>query len=273
LVKKNVTEYNKSHVLEVLKSLPYIQYVEEDKNPKAKGVVYYNKEKACPGLGLIFSDNLNLIDMNGKVLHKWNGGKYFARINKNSEVLVFLSMKRLAKLDWDSKVLWEIKIPTKNSRFDHEINFDEKGNIYTFLTKKMKVDCFSKPIPVKEEFIFILSPDGKIKQKISMWNLFKDMIPQRVIEEMLKQIEKKDFSREVDRLGYEVFSTNSVDIINRDMRDSSGRRSFNLCKKSLYYCHCETLNRKDRVDMGKREGYYWPLPSFYLALQRQYFNL
>ena len=157
-----------------LKTLPYIDWHPVKKEDIGKiGVTLYDKDLAFNGLNI---HNYHphpvayLIDMSGKILHEWNYGKkgwHHVEMDENGDLLGIIQNKMLVKLDLESKVKW-----TSKGRYHHDVAIAENGDIYAITRATEYIDYKSHKIPILNDFIVILSSDGQIKRKVSIFDLF-----------------------------------------------------------------------------------------------------
>jgi hypothetical protein len=114
----------------------------------------------------------------------------------------------LIKLDWDSNIIW-----TNELRYHHNLDIAENGDIYSITTETIEVPYKSNTIPIENDYIITLSPDGKVKKKISILHLMEGniMINQETDEEIAEH-----FKAHPDE-PFDPFHTNSIEIIKRDI--------------------------------------------------------
>lgn len=224
---------------EVLKSLPYLTWVSAEKDIQKSGVTKYDRKRSFKGINIYCSRNLSmahLIDMSGNILHTWsakintNDSWQHIEVCKNGDLLAIVKDKMLIRMDWRSNIKW-----IKRMRFHHDIAVAENKDIYAIIREDELAFFFGFPIPILNDYIIVMSSDGEIKKKISLFNLLKEEIPpDRFTEiyrwiynpENLKEIEdrKKKYNfifTSFDPLN--IFHTNTIEIIDRNIEG--------LCKK------------------------------------------
>lgn len=250
--------YVPSSSFETLKSLPYLSWVPAE--TEKTGVIKHNPALSCKGVNIYNADNspeAYLIDMSGKVLHKWSGGKYawhHAEICENGDLLGISQDRSLVRLDWDSHIKW-----VKNMRFHHDLDIAENKDIYVLARKDRIVFKALLPVPVLNDYIIVLSSRGEIKKEISLYKILKEKIsaarlfsiygwiirPKTIIK--MRDLKKKyNFVFE----GWNpsppnIFHTNSIEIINRDVQG--------LCKKGNILICVRELNLIGILDMDKEK--------------------
>ncbi|MCK4794002.1 MAG: hypothetical protein KAV87_60305, partial [Desulfobacteraceae bacterium] len=171
------SEIAEAYSIEKLKSLPYITWISAKDNIDKTGVIKHYPELAFDGINLYNSSTLPvayLTDMNGNIVHKWarkiNDRNHWQHVKmcKDGDLLVIVGDKMLIRLDWDSKVKWE-----KKMRTHHDVAVDEDKNIYAIAREDGLVFLHGVPVPILNDYIVVLSSDGKIKKKIYIYDLVK----------------------------------------------------------------------------------------------------
>ena len=178
-------------------TIDYNIYLWRDVRFPEDGVTVYNREKAYDGLTLVTSGDFSgaqLLDMDGKVVHEWRASfkKAFpvaphvkghvreewvywrkAWLFPNGDVIAVYEMSGdtpygygLAKLDKDSNVIWNYP-----ERVHHDVWVEEDGTIYTLahmILNRHPADLWFIGVPYIEDFIVVLSPEGKEINRISI---------------------------------------------------------------------------------------------------------
>ncbi|MGV8121422.1 MAG: arylsulfotransferase family protein [Candidatus Xenobiia bacterium LiM19] len=211
-----------------LRSLPYVSWNPVDKEDESKmGVVSYIAEKCMNGINLYDSQAYHtgdIMDMKGNILHTWSCdlGKWATEdIDKEGNLYVIIDGKMLCKLDWDSRMIWSCK-----SGFHHWVSLAENGDIYSLVWDRLDIKHRGRTIPILNDYITILSRDGKIKKQLSMYKMFGDRIPERNLDAIYNA--EYTGASWVDPVNPEesytdVFHSNTVEKIERDVPG--------LCKK------------------------------------------
>lgn len=172
-----------------------------EKNP-AWGRVEWDKKRAYEGYTLLsyhYSTIVNLVDMEGNVVHHWDMPFEKAwpnpkHVHTEIEARIFIETAHvfpngdllaqhmgfgdtpygygIVKMDKDSNVLW-----TYDQNAHHDFTLDAQGNIYTLVHA-----IRSEPLPGLEslyypmlvDYIVKLSPNGKELMRISIAEAFRD---------------------------------------------------------------------------------------------------
>jgi hypothetical protein len=266
-----------------LKSLGYVAWVPaeaEDGSGKIKaGVTVHDPESAFEGLNLYSSSSKTvpeayLIDMDGNIVNKWvkkaKRGDFWehVRLCEDGELLVVAFDEMLLRLDWDSNVMWKTNI-----RVHHDVCVDENKNIYAIAREDKLVFWCGIPVPILADYIAILSPEGKIKRKVYVYDLMKEYFSPHVLVEIYRAVLKPKNLREIfqrrKELGYmcktddwfDIMHTNGIEIIDRDIEG--------FCKRGDWLISIRELNlvavsdaRKDNVvwvwGPGELKGQHHP---------------
>jgi len=103
------------------------------------------------------------MDMTGKILHTWDiksGSWCNIELCENGDLLVVVKDVSLNRLDWDSNIIW-----TKKGRFHHDIDIADNGDLYILSRNNDEVVMNGRKTTVKNDYLTILTPDGKIKRE------------------------------------------------------------------------------------------------------------
>jgi outer membrane protein assembly factor BamB len=170
-------------------------------------VVLDNPALSFKGYNLVVSTNAQeavLIDMNGKVIHKWarrfdeiwnkapqlkdfekEGPEYWSdkiywrrvHLYPNGDILVIFETPYrtpyglgLAKLDKDSRVIWKI-----SRNIHHDISVAPNGDIYLLghaINERGYAEYPRLKPPFIDDKVVIASPDGTVRKEISIFEAF-----------------------------------------------------------------------------------------------------
>lgn len=253
--------YSKKSSPEAIKSLPYLAYVVEDKAEHSNEVVKYDKTLCYQGINIYnsyFKPGAHLLDMSGNILHTWLPEKshsnwHYVKIYNDDNLLVCIANIALMRLNWDSQIIWG-----KNIRTHHDIDIADNNDIYTITNEDKLVFIYCIPVPIVNNKIVILSPDGRIKKEVSLFKILKKEITFYDIfkiywetikpKYMLKKIKKPKKTNRPFNLCWDIFHNNTISIIKREIKE--------LCKKDDILISVKHLNLIGIIDM-KREKLIW----------------
>jgi len=222
-----------------VKSLPYLSWQPAEKaHIDKKGVTIYDQENSYKGLNLYNYDGhpeAYLIDMSGDVLHTWScpkGKWHHVELLENGDLLVIVRNKSLLKLDWESNIKW-----TSDKKCHHDVSVAENGDIYTIRWDILDIPHGSATIPIVNDYITILSPEGALRRDISIFELFGSEITKEEREEIRLHLEKmKSEGEKVEvwpQTIFDVFHTNTVEIIESDLEGLASKGDVLICIRNL----------------------------------------
>jgi len=243
-------QYLEPSTFEALKSLPYLTWVpiKEDKSAEGGPITEYKPDLSYGGLNIYASDGWTeayLMDMSGNIVHNWTSGTHrwhYVEMYDNGDLLGMVEDESLLKLDWDSNVKW-----IKKMRFHHDVALAENKDIYIITRNDELVFYRGLPLPILNDRILALSPEGEIKKNISIFKMLKDKIPPRSfgkiyawiimphnLLEMLITKKNKAFAFQ----GWfhcpsDIFHTNTVEIIDKDIKGVCGKGDLLICVRNL----------------------------------------
>jgi len=180
--------------LEKLSAIGYLQGYEPA--PQARNITIRDDRWAHDGVNLVLSAHAPtaiLMDMEGRVLHRWSrtfeaslsehygrigpsaGGTHAwrrVRLLENGDLLAVFMNFGLIKIDRDSNLLWAYP-----KACHHDVFVGEAGEIYVLTRRSWKrepmpIGSWSAPGRVLEDFVTVLSPDGKEIKSVSILDAF-----------------------------------------------------------------------------------------------------
>jgi hypothetical protein len=229
-------------------SLPYLSHVDH-KADKKDGVLAYDPAAASPGLNLYnsyYKAGAYLLDMAGDVIHTWlpPGAPdhwQFVAVCANGDLLVCVEDAELMRLDWASRVLWR-----KPMRIHHEIVVADNQDIYTLTSREEVVRIDSLPVPLIDDYVVILSPEGVVKREISLFHVLERQLSAlNVAAIYLQVINPPDLFWRVIKAklarglllprvtSFDPFHTNSISILDRDVLGLGRRGNVLVSMRSL----------------------------------------
>ncbi len=237
---------------ERIKSLAYLTWSPlEPGSAQKKGVTSYDTALAFKGNNLYNSRNLAkacLMDMSGKTLHTWEA-KIDARdswqdirLCPDGGLLAVVKDKLLLRLDRDSGVKWY-----KRMRFHHDIDISEDKKIWTLVWKDEVVFISGMPVPVLNDYILVLSMDGKPEREISLFDALRGEVALDKVFAIYRCIINPGFVKSAikhklagrpvideDAYCFDILHANTVAIVDGDIPG--------LCKKGDILVSLRNLN-------------------------------
>ena len=168
-------------------------YVAGSREPETDEVITIHlKDKVYSGLNFYNSAHApeaRLMDMDGKVMHRWrfelteawpekrdveipsDSKDYWRRayLYENGDLLAIFDGAGLLKLDKDSQLLWA----TLNGAH-HDMDVMDNGDIFVLTREWKMIPRVHPQKPVVEDFIVLLDKDGHEKSRISVLECFEN---------------------------------------------------------------------------------------------------
>ncbi len=246
--------------IKALKSLPYLSYVVNDNAIEKNGVTKYDQRLCNKGINIYNSFLLPgayLLDMDGNVLHTWLPKKspsewYYVKMAHNGDLLVSIRDSLLMRLTWDSDIKWE-----KNLRAHHDITIANNKDIYTLSRKNELYFRFGIPVPILNDYLIILSKDGKIKKEISFFKILKNKIAfKKIVEIYIWTINPINFLRLIKQKSSDgfIFTHDSVfDILHNNTLTIIDKNISRVCKKGDVLISVRQLDTIGIIDIQKEK--------------------
>lgn len=186
---------------EVIQSIPYAASIEVGDDAPDSGVSKHIRGATYPGLNLFTprspqvagrSETL-LMDMDGNIVHRWKapwntvGGWEYAKLAEGGDLIVYSTDRYLMKVDWEGRLKWKL-----SGRYHHDINFDESGNILVLARDEEIIQYKGKELPILNDIVVRVSPDGKIIEQTKLFSSFEKLIPEKLWINLLHWAEKAD---------------------------------------------------------------------------------
>lgn len=238
---------------EELKALPYATWVSPRTGLQQSGVTHHEKNRAYPGLNLFDSANLSkafLMDMEGRIHHKWTTNIHKnvpwqnIELKGNGDLLAILKDQMLIQLSFDSRVQW-----IRPLRIHHDVALGANGDIYAIVRKDEIVFLSGFPIPILNDYILRLSPDGHVKEEHSIYPFVQEQIPEGTawriyrwlfLPENLIGLAKRAW-KSIHSSGYlfeedtplDILHTNAVEWMEKDIPGFSGQGNMLISVRQL----------------------------------------
>ena len=215
---------------EKLEALAYLGFVPDDPDPEKRGVSFHDPARSSKGINLYIPSGYraNLIDMEGDVLHTWTAPEEYANgwimpeLSENGDLFVIDGVgggaeRVLLKLDWDSRPQW-----ISTFQHHHDISLAENGDIYTPTKARREITHQSRTLPLLDNSITILTPDGKIKKHISLYDLMGSILNENLLDEAVAKLagwERTDAEKyaAIVKDGFDLFHTNTIELLPGDI--------------------------------------------------------
>lgn len=240
----NLTEQEKEQ-LEKLNALPYLQGTQ--KAPGRKGVTVFERDRSFDGVNLLNSGHApeaHAVDMEGQILHTWRfdltdvwpdvphtlHSEFWRRAYwyPNGDVLAIFEGIGMIKVDRESNLLWAY-----DEACHHQAIVTDDGAIYVLTRRAGTIPRINPEKPVLEDFIDILTPDGKRIDRCS-------------ILEAVENSKYKPILQHATTLS-DLFHTNSIYVFDGSLAHLSP-----FYKKGNVLVSILTLDTIGIIDVGAR---------------------
>lgn len=247
-IDRTPAQVSPSENLEILRSVPYLSYVVGEQAGQKVGVVKYERDLCSKGVNIYNCNSLPgayLLDMSGDIFHTWkvegwHWGWHSAKMDEKGDLLVIIKDIMLMKLDWNSNIKWTTRL-----RFHHDIVIGGKGDIYTLTRDPRWIYHKGEPIMFLDDYLVILSPDGKLKRQISFFDLLRKEVPDEELDAILLHLTRppripgaaelvpadENLLRGSTR--YDILHVNSLQIIAQDFPPLFKKGNILFCAKML----------------------------------------
>ena len=252
---------------EALKSLGYVAWVPAAENIEKSGVTQYEPALAFEGFNLYNSWGLPevyLIDMQGAVVHKWvvsikgvDNLRHHVRMRDDGDLLVVAADRMLLQLDWESNIAWKTSM-----RAHHDFCVGPNGEIYVIGREDRLVFHRGFPVPILDDYIAFLSPDGTILKKVSIYELVKEHISLQRLTGIYRWILSYENMKKIFKLkadfgyvcksdsGFDILHTNSIKVADRDIEG--------FCRKGDWLISIRELDFIGILDAEEQKFvWYW----------------
>jgi hypothetical protein len=208
--------------IERLRSIGYLSG--SSPAPSTTGVTVHDRRRAFQGYNFFTSGHFAgalLMDMDGNVLHEWtydfleawpqetesaenDGAEYWrwAYLFENGDVLAIFEGLGMLKVDRHSRLLWK-----RLEGEHHDLEVTDDGHIYVLTREAHLIPRINEHLPILEDFITVLDPDGNLVREFSI----------------LEAFEKSPFAsapeaRKVPKKG-DIYHTNAIEVLDGSLAD------------------------------------------------------
>ena len=173
--------------VERLRSLGYVDVVDEGDAKLPDGVLRYDPSRSQPGFTLfsnVYGCSAQLMTSEGEVVNRWshepcfkwdnavlleNGNLLAVHRNPGYETASGDSASRMLLLfDWEGRILWRSRLPAH-----HDVDRRPDGVLVTLSSEHRLIPEIDPVVPTKDHLVVLLDPDGVILEEYSMLRLLQ----------------------------------------------------------------------------------------------------
>lgn len=249
-----------------LDSLPYATWSRVSaEEARRVGVTRLDPQRVSPGLNLVVSradSEVELLDLEGETVHTWRrrelaGDWHHAHLCRDGDLLVVVKDRRLARLDWDSNLLWD-----REARVHHDVAEAADGNLFALSRADAILESPAGDLPVLDDRLLILSASGEVVDELSLGPFLQSQLPASV----LSALERWEIGRSLvpkiarssrpsaflvrENSPGDLYHTNSVQIVPRTVPGFAAQGDLLIAVRNL--------NLVATVDLDNRVlGWQW----------------
>lgn len=174
--------------IDLLRSLPYVGYVEGSQQDTTSGVILHDQLRSCPGYSLYTVQMLSmaeLIDPAGTVIRRWRqpGSDRWERAEllPNGDLLVVGvdpfenpnagipdSARYLMRQGWNGEVIWKRKMIAH-----HDVELTPRGQLLAMTFQRRRIAGVNPDIDAREDQLSLLDLEGNVLSVRSLLDVIK----------------------------------------------------------------------------------------------------
>ncbi len=209
-----------------LQALGYVEWAPIERGRVKRGVVRHDPSRSEAGLNLFGSRSLGrawLVDMAGETVHSWRSSRPDAHWNHveslpEGDLLVIDRGSAVEKLDRESRTRWRVALGAH-----HDLALDAEGRIFALVAGVGSTWWGGRELPIIDESIVVLSPEGEILRTIELGPVLQQFIPEARLDQLAsaargplhwwRRLRGQPVVADVS----DVYHANSIEILDRDV--------------------------------------------------------
>jgi hypothetical protein len=248
--------------------LRVLGYVSSEPIHDQSGVAIHDREMIQPGWNLYVTQagrEARLIDMQGETVHVWHDTQLSERertlgvrhrfppwwrtvhLFPNGDLLAQTDYGSIARLDWDSKLVW-----LHRARTHHDFDIRDDGHIYVLTSEPNEVDGFAGRIA--EDFVVELDPEGRERKKVS--------IPQALLRG--RQFETLEELQQYQRKTKSLAATDPLHVNSLEILHGGGADDVPELQEGRILISLPTIGRVAVLDFDARQVVWTQKGGFHL---------
>lgn len=233
--------------VERLRSLGYVDVVEQGDATLPDGVLHHDPSRSQPGLTLfsnVYGCSAQLMTLEGEVVNRWSHEPCYkwdnAVLFENGSLLALhrdpgngtasgdAASRALLLFDWEGEILWRSRLPAH-----HDVDRRPDGMLVTLSSEHRVIPEIDPLVPTKDHLVVLLDPAGVVLEEYSMVRLLQSAPERFRLAKVRAQI--KLGQREIDLL-----HSNSVEWMS-DERLASENPLYSLSNFLLCVRHQDSV--------------------------------
>ncbi|MBM4269806.1 MAG: hypothetical protein FJ144_24930 [Deltaproteobacteria bacterium] len=219
-----------------LGALGYVTAVTRDADQTRQGVTLYDSARASPGVNVYCSvrgSRAHLLDMSGKTLQSFDlpkeglGRDCLIEPLGRREGFLVVSYPALARVDAEGRILW-----ARAAGHHHDVAVADDGTILALAERPGAVESKWGTLPILDQTIVVLDPDGRVEKEISLARLFSASIPERRLVLIRRLVRRGYLHGRLYDAWADVFHANTIEVMGRDTAVAP-RGSILICLRDL----------------------------------------
>jgi len=206
---------------EELLALGYAEGATEATPGEGDGVTRFDRERAVPGTNVwcsVRSSEVHFMDLEGRVLRSLSlpdpgvGHDCMARPTPDGGFLT-LASPHLVKWNRDLEIEW-----TSSDAHHHDAFVAPDGTVTTFSEQPGRIDYRGHRLEIRDHAIAILGPDGRLRRKVPLSLLLRDLIRESRLRNLLAlTLQGGETAKRRRSVVGDVFHPNGIVVLDRDL--------------------------------------------------------
>jgi hypothetical protein len=151
-------------------------------------------------------------------------------LEPNGDLIVIAKGVYVARLDWDSKVLWRRTLVAH-----HDLDIAPDGRLFVLSHKVKEYSYHDGKIPIMDDAVAILSPKGRLLEKRRLFLTLRRLIPNWRLKSIAKRLAAGATARELSKENAPSDTThaNSIQILRSEIPTVAPAGSFLMSFREL----------------------------------------
>jgi hypothetical protein len=205
----------------MLQALGYEQWAESAPAEGEGGVLRSDPARAFPGASLYSSTtraSAQLVALDGAIVHRWQDparrakGWDHVELGPDGSLFAIDGNGVLLKWTWDSRLAWRADLGAH-----HDLAVAEDGRVLVLTQARRDLPGASPPLPIVDNAITTLSARGERLADFWLGDVLGPLLPAGRIADVARHVAAHPDPKDQDPKALDVFHTNSLAILPRDL--------------------------------------------------------